>query len=255
MRDGVSKDEFMAIAAAHEIRDGEVAFIGTGLPMVGAYLAKATHAPSATLVFESGIIDPLPVDIATGVGDYRLLHGASKISGTNYALSLLQQGRVDIGFLGAAEIDRYGNINSTTIGPYAHPQVRLAGSGGANDIASMARRFVTVCRHDKRRFVSRLSYLTTPGFLHGAGERERAGLPGAGPVRVITDLAILDFEPVTRRMRVERLHQGVALSDVIDNTGFELIVPDEIPETPPPSAQELLLLRKIDPDGVYLGKH
>jgi glutaconate CoA-transferase subunit B len=249
----ISRDEYMAVAAAREIADGEVVFVGTGLPMVAAYLAKYTHAPSVTLVFESGIIDPQPVDLATGVGDYRLVHGATKLAGTYYALSLLQRGKIDIGFLGTAEIDPFGNLNTTVIGPYERPRVRLPGSGGANDIASMARRFAVVCRHDRRRFVERLSYLTTPGFLDGDGARERAGLPGGGPVRVITDLAILGFEPGSRRLRVEALLPGTTTAQVVERTGFAIDFAPDLRVAEEPSAEQVRLLRhRIDPAGVYV---
>ncbi len=250
----VSSDEFMAVAAAREIRDGDVAFIGTGLPMVAAYLAKATHAPNVKLVFESGIIDPRPRELASGVGDYKLAFGAPKIAGTAFALSLLQGGRIDIGFLGTAEIDRYGNLNSTVIGPYRQPKVRLPGSGGANDIASMAGRFVIICRLDRRRFVEKLNYLTTPGFLTGPGARAAAGLPGGGPARVITDLAVLGFDPDTKLMRIEALYPGVTIDQVRDQCGFALGCLQTVGQAPAPSAEQLDLLRRvIDPEGVYLG--
>lgn len=248
-----SRDEYMAVAGAAEIHDREVAFIGTGLPMVAAYLAKATHAPGVRLVFESGIVDPEPAELATGVGDYRLAYGATKLAGMWYALSLLQQGKVDIGFLGTAEIDPFGNLNSTAIGDYRRPKVRLPGSGGANDMASMARRFVTICRHDRRRLVERLHYCTTPGFLDGAEGRARAGLPGGGPVRVITDLAVLGFDPATRRMRVEALYPGTTLEQVADNTGFPIAAAPDLRTAPAPSAAQLRLLRQvIDPAGIYV---
>jgi acyl CoA:acetate/3-ketoacid CoA transferase beta subunit len=256
MTDRITRDEYMAVAAAREIRNGEVAFIGTGLPMVAAYLAKATHAPNMAMVFESGIIDPQPVDLATGVGDYRLLHGATQIAGTWFALSLVQQGKIDIGFLGTAEIDPYGNLNTTVAGDYRRPTARLPGSGGANDMGSSAKRIVIICRQDSRRFVERLQYLTTPGFLDGPGARERAGLPGGGPVRVITDRAILGFDPTTKRMRIEALYPGGSVADVRANTGFPLDVAEQLGEAPVPSLEQLNLLRNvIDPAGIYIGKH
>jgi glutaconate CoA-transferase subunit B len=249
----ISRDEFMAVAAAREFRDGDVAFIGTGLPMVAAYLAKATHAPRVKLVFESGIIDAAPRELASGVGDYRLAYGSPKIAGMSYALSLLQGGRIDIGFLGTAEIDRFGNLNSTVIGPYRQPRVRLPGSGGANDIASMAGRFVVICRLDRRHFVEKLSYLTTPGFLSGPRAREAAALPGSGPSRVITDLAVLGFDPETKMMRVEELYPGVTLEQVHERSGFALGVADDIAEALAPTDRQLHLLRHvIDPDGRYV---
>jgi acyl CoA:acetate/3-ketoacid CoA transferase beta subunit len=244
----------MAVAAAREIEDGDVAFIGTGLPMVAAYLAKATHAPGVKLVFESGIIDPQPRELASGVGDYRLAFGSPKIAGTAYALSLLQGGEIDIGFLGTAEVDRYGNLNSTVIGPYRRPKVRLPGSGGANDIASMAGRFVIIARLDRRRFVETLNYVTTPGFLTGPGAREAAGLPGRGPARVITDLAVLGFDPITKRMRIEELFPDVTVAAVQERCGFELGVAEVVARSPSPTPHQLDLLRRvIDPDGLYLG--
>lgn len=249
-----TRNEIMAFAASREIRDGEVAFIGTGLPMVAAYLAKATHAPAVNLVFESGIIDPQPVDLARGVGDYRLAHGAARLTGMFDALDLLQQGRIDIGFLGTAEIDPFGNLNSTAIGDYRRLTVRLPGSGGANDIASLARRFVVIARLGRRRFVERLQYLTTPGFLDGPGARARVGLAGGGPARVITDLAILGFDPVPCRMRIESLHPGVGLDDVRAGIGFPIEAAPGLAETELPDESELRLLREtIDPSGVYIG--
>lgn len=243
----------MAVAASKEIQDGEVAIIGTGLPMIAAYLAKYTHAPNVTLFFESGIIDAFPKTLATGVGDFRLVSHCVKASGLYYALSLLQGGFVDLGFLGAAEIDQYGNINSTVIGDYVKPKVRLPGSGGANDIASLAKRVVVIVPHEARKFPSKCGYLTTPGYLDGPGARERVGLRGAGPVRVVTNLAILGFDSKTKRMMVESVHPGVSLEDVRKNTGFELLAPESVPATVAPTPEELRLLREvIDPDGIYI---
>jgi glutaconate CoA-transferase subunit B len=249
-----SKEEIMVVAASKEIEDNEVAIIGTGLPMIAAYLAKYTHAPSVTMFFESGIIDPRPKELATGVGDFCLLTDCAKSIGLYYSLSLLQRGYVNLGFLGAAEIDQFGNINSTFIGgDYTRPKVRLPGSGGANDIASLAKRVIVIVPHQKRKFPKRCQYVTTPGFLDGPGAREKAGLRGAGPARVITNLAVLGFDEESRRMRLETLHPGVELQDVIDNTGFELIIPPDIGETVPPTSVELKLLREdIDPDRFYI---
>jgi glutaconate CoA-transferase subunit B len=250
-----TRQEIMAVSAAKEFRDGDVAFIGTGLPMVAAYLAKFSHAPSAVLVFESGIVDARPRELATGVGDLRLLEGCVKATGLYYALSLLQGGFVDIGFLGGAEVDEYGNINSTVIGDYARPRVRFPGSGGANDIGSLAGRLVIMMPHEGRRLVRRVQYLTTPGFLDGPGGRERAGLRGEGPVRVITDLAVLDFDPASKRMRLVSVHPGVTLADVEERTGFPLLRAAEIGTTPQPGPAEIRLLReRVDPEGFYIGK-
>jgi acyl CoA:acetate/3-ketoacid CoA transferase beta subunit len=250
----VTRQEIMAVAAAREIQDGEVAFIGTGLPMVAAYLAKYTHAPNSVLIFESGVVGAQPKELATGVGDLRLLHGCVKATGLYYALSLLQGGFVDIGFMGAAEVDQYGNINSTAIGDYRRPKVRLPGSGGANDIGSLAGRVVIILPHERRKLVPRVQYLTTPGFLDGPGERERAGLRGEGPTRVITDLATLDFDPATRRMRLATLHPGVTVEEVEARTGFSLLRVPALGDTPAPGVEEVRLLReRIDPEGIYIG--
>jgi glutaconate CoA-transferase subunit B len=252
---GATRQELMAAAAAREIRDGEVCFIGTGLPMVAAYLAKYTHAPNVVLVFESGTIDAQPRELAEAVGDFRLLSGAARWSGLYDALALLQRGFVDLGFLGAAEIDRFGNINTTVIGDYRRPKLRLPGSGGANDIASMAHEFVTIVPHERRKLVERVQYVTTPGYLDGPGGRERAGLLGRGPRRVITDLAVLGFDPNTKTLRVESLHPGVTPEDVRANTGFDLPIPPGVPATPVPSAEEVHLIREaIDPDELYIAR-
>ncbi len=249
----ISRDILMAVAASQEIKDGETAFIGTGLPMVAAYLAKATHAPTVNLVFESGIIDPAPIELASGVGEYKLIYRSTKIAGTFYALSLLQQGKIDIGFLGTAEIDAFGNLNSTVIGDYRKPKVRLPGSGGANDIASMAKRFVIIARADPKRFVEKLSYLTTPGFLTGPGAREAAGLPGSGPVKVITDLGILGFDPRSKRMRLEETFPSVELADVQNAIGFKLESYEGTRRAALPTDHQIRLLKtQIDPHGMYI---
>jgi glutaconate CoA-transferase, subunit B len=244
--------EMMAISAAREFTDANVAFVGTGLPMVAAFLARATHAPNCVLVFESGIIDAETGDLATGVGDFRLMTRPAKVTSLRYALGLLQAGRIDLGFLGAAEIDPFGNVNSTVIGTYQLPAVRLPGSGGANDIASMAKRTVFIVKHERRKFVERLSYLTTPGFLGGRPERDASPLPGPGPIGVITDLGVFTFDR-TGRLTAETLHPGVSVDEVREQTGFKIALTDETPTTAPPDSRDLELLRtKIDPDGTYL---
>lgn len=247
-------EDIMVVAASREIKDHEVAFIGTGLPMLAAYVAKAMHAPNVTMLFESGIVNPDPVHMASGVGDFPLLYHAPKVVGLSYVFGLLQRGKVDLGFLGAAEVDQYGNINSTVIGDYHHPKVRLPGSGGANDIASLAKRTVIIVPHQPRKFPENLSYLTTPGHLDGAGARQREGLKGNGPVRVITNLAVLGFDDETRKIKVESVHPGVSLQEVIEKTGFELLVPDEVKETVPPTKEEVELIRRLDPKGIYIKK-
>ncbi|WP_341718472.1 CoA-transferase [Micromonospora sp. FIMYZ51] len=248
-----SKDEIMTVATGRYIADGDTVFIGTGLPMVAAYLAKATHAPNVALMFESGVLDPRPRSIAKAVGDPRLVSTARRVSGMLDSLLMLHGGRVDLGVLGCAQVDRFGNINTTAIGSYQKPSTRLPGSGGANDIASCARQHLIVTRHNRRTFVETVDYLTTPGYLTGPGARERAGLPGGGPIGVVTDLCVFGFDPQTCEMVVESVHPGVSLDDVRAATAFELTVSPDLHETVAPTADELDILRtRIDPDGVYL---
>jgi acyl CoA:acetate/3-ketoacid CoA transferase beta subunit len=251
--DSVTLEETMVYTAAGEIGNGSTVFVGTGLPMLAAYLAKATHAPDVTLLFESGIIDPRPAHLALGVGDFRLMKDASGIRGLHYVLSLLQRGVIDVGFLGAAEVDAYGNINTTVIGgDYRHPGKRLPGSGGANDIASMAKATVIMAQHRPERLVERVQFVTSPGFLGGGDERERAGLVGGGPVMIITDMAVFRFDADTRRAYLSSIHPGVDPADVVAQSGFSFEVPDGIPSTPQPDPTAVEFLRSLDPDGVYL---
>lgn len=250
-----TRDEMMTVATSRFIRDGWKAFIGTGLPMVAAYLAKATHAPNATLMFESGILAPEPRTIARAVGDPRLQSTARRVSGMLDALLLLHGGNVDFGVLGGAQVDRFGNINSAAVGGegYRRPATRLGGSGGANDIASAAGEFLIVVRHNRRAFVERVDHVTSPGFLDGPGAREAAGLRGRGPAGVVTDLGVFGFDRDTKRMAAVSLHPGVTWDDVVAATSFEIDRTTALPITEAPTAHELQLLRtRIDPDGVYL---
>ncbi|MFV0425665.1 MAG: CoA-transferase subunit beta [Beutenbergiaceae bacterium] len=250
-----TSDELMTVATARFIKDQASVFIGTGLPMVAAYLAKATHAPDATLMFESGVLAPQPRSIARAVGDPRLQSTARRVTGMLDALLLLHGGHVDFGVLGGAQIDRFGNINSTAIGPggYHRPATRLGGSGGANDIASAAGSFLIVMRHTRRAFVEKVDHVTTPGFLDGPGGRERAGLRGAGPVGLVTDLGVFTFDDQSKEMQIASLHPFVTLEQVGAATGFTLPPAPDMGQTPPPSQAELDLLRNhIDPGRFYL---
>lgn len=250
-----TSDELMTVATSRFIGEGQNVFIGTGLPMVAAYLAKASHAPNATLMFESGVLAPEPRSIAKAVGDPRLQSTARRVSGMLDALLLLHGGNVDFGVLGGAQVDRYGNINSTAIGPggYTKPSTRLGGSGGANDIASAAGSFLIVMRHTRRAFVERVDHVTSPGFLDGPGARERAGLRGSGPVGLVSDLGVFGFHPETKEMYIRSLHPFVTLDQVAEATGFELPPAPDMTETPPPTDEDLELLRtRIDPERFYL---
>jgi glutaconate CoA-transferase subunit B len=245
--------ELMAVCGSKQIRNGEVVFIGTGLPLIAAMLAKKTHAPGAKIVYEAGFIDSNAKEIALSIADSRLGYRASGAIGLIETLGLmLQGGHVDLGFVGAAQIDEYGNINTTYIGSFEKPSVRLPGSGGGNDIISSAKRVVVIMTQEKRKMVKKLDYLTSPGFLDGPGARERVGLMGSGPSLVVTNLCQMDFDPQTKRLRLSSVHPGVSVQQVLENTGFDLIVPKIVPKTEPPTCEELELLRAIDPTGIYI---
>jgi len=245
--------ELMAVCGARAIKNNEVVFIGTGLPMIAAMLAKRTHAPNAKIVYEAGFIDSNAMDIALSIADSRLGYRASGAIGLIETLGLmLQGGHVDVGFVGAAQIDEYGNINTTYIGPYEKPEVRLPGSGGGNDIVSSAKRIVIIMTHEKRKMVKKLDYMTSPGFLNGSETREKIGLLGGGPSLVVTNLCQMDFDPKTKKIRLATVHPGVSVQQVQENSGFELIVPENVPTTKPPTYEELELLREIDPNGIYI---
>ena len=251
--DQFSTLELMAVCGSRQIRNGDVVFIGTGLPLIAAMLAKKTHAPKAKIVYEAGFIDSNAKDIALSIADSRLGYEAAAAIGLIETLGLmLQGGHVDVGFVGAAQIDEYGNINTTLIGSFDKPTVRLPGSGGGNDIISSAKRIVVIMTHEKRKMVKKLDYLTSPGFLDGPGAREKAGLLGGGPSLVVTNLCQMDFDPKTKRIRLATIHPGVTSQQVVENSGFDLIVPETVPETELPTLEELKLLREIDPTGIYI---
>jgi glutaconate CoA-transferase subunit B len=245
--------ELMAVCGSKQIKNGEVVFIGTGLPLIAAMLAKKTHAPGARIVYEAGFIDSNAIDIALSIADSRLGYRASAAIGLIETLGLmLQGGHVDLGFVGAAQIDEYGNINTTYIGSFENPTVRLPGSGGGNDIVSSAKRVVVIMTHEKRKMVKKLDYLTSPGFLDGSKTREKAGLLGGGPSLVVTNLCQMDFDPKTKRIRLATVHPGVSTQQILENTGFDLIIPEKVPTTESPTCEELALLRAIDPHGIYI---
>ena len=250
-----TRAELMAICAAREIRDGEVAFIGTGLPMLGGMLAKHTTAPHCIMVFESGVVDARPTRTPLSIGDACLVPGSVMLAGLTEVFGLLMQpGHVDVGFIGAAQIDRHGNLNSTVIGDYGNPKVRLPGSGGANDIGSLAKRVIMMMKQDARKFVERLDYLTTPGWLDGPGGRERAGLPRGGPSAVITDLGIYRFDASTKEMYLDSHHPGVTPEEIRSNVSWHLAIPEGVKRTKSPTKRELRVLRtKCDPEGIFLG--
>jgi len=249
--------EFLAFAGSSVLTDNSSVFVGTGLPIIAAMLAQRTHAPGLLLVFEAGGIGPQMPELAVSVGDSRTFHRAIAASSMHDVMSLSQLGYVDYGFLGAAQIDCFGNINTTSIGAHAKPLVRLPGSGGANDVGSFACKLVIIIANQSiRTFVSHLDFITTPGYLDGPGARERAGLAAnTGPYRVISQLGIYDFEPETRRMRIISLHPGIQISDALKNSGFEILVGPPPVVTPAPTEEALKIMRNdLDPAGIILLK-
>ena len=252
MTAGYTRSELMVVAAAREIRDAEVVFVGMRLPLLGFQLAKHTHAPNAVGVFELGIVRdaPAPEPILT-MGDLPNLNRASWLADTGDVMGLLQQGRVDVSFIGGAQVDRFGNLNTTCIGPLERPETRLPGSGGACDLASLARRHIIIMAHEKRRFVPRVDYITSPGYGDGRDWRRRVGLPRGGPAAVITTLGVLRFHPQTGEMVLASTHPGVTVEEVVDSTGWPLEASDPAAQTPEPTPEELAILRRFDPEGFW----
>jgi acyl CoA:acetate/3-ketoacid CoA transferase beta subunit len=246
--------ELMAVAAAHQLKDGEIVAVGLGLPVVSTFLAKRTHAPHITILLELGVVDPEPIDIGVGLSDPRFWYRA--ISHTSFADMLgmvLHRGLVDVGFLGGLEVDAYGNLNTTLIGDAKGKYRRFTGSGGGNDIASSARRTVITIRHEKRKLTEAVSFITSPGYLGGGKERENRGLVG-GPGTVITDKAVFDFDPESKKMRLKSIHPSSTLEDVLENTSFKPVIPDDLPFTQKPTGEELRIIREeIDPENKYSG--
>jgi acyl CoA:acetate/3-ketoacid CoA transferase beta subunit len=250
--------ELMICVAARQLEDSRTAVIGTGMPLAAAMLAQKTIAPHLIIMFEAGSAAPELVKLPISVADSYTQTRAILHSSMDEIMETCQRGLVDYTFLGGAQIDMYGNINTTMIGTdYEHPRIRLPGSGGANDLASFCWKTLVITPHDKRRFVSQLDFLTTPGYLTGPGAREVAGLPpGSGPYKVISTLALMGYDSLTKRMRVESLHPGVTKQDVMDNTGFEMLFTDSFSATPEPTEDELRILREeVDPEGLIIGKH
>ncbi len=249
--------ELMICCAARALEDGRTAAVGTGVPCAAAMLAQRTHAPRLVVLFEAGGVAPRLPTMPISVGDSRTFYRGLMATSMADIMETCQRGLVDYTFLGGAQIDAFGNLNSTMIGDdYARPRVRLPGSGGANDLASLCWRILVVTGHDRRRFVEKLDFLTTPGYLTGPGAREAAGLPrGTGPYRVVTDLAVLGYHETTRRMEVLSLHPGVGLEQVRAATGFALGAAEELSTTLAPTAEELCILREeVDPHRYILGR-
>jgi glutaconate CoA-transferase subunit B len=246
--------ELMICVAARLFEDGSTCFIGTGIPMLAASLAQRLYAPNLIAIFEFGGTGALLEELPLAVGEARTFHKALSASGITDIMETAARGFVDYGFLGGAQIDPYGNLNSTVIGDYHRPKVRLPGSGGGNDVGSLCWRTIAIMRHDRRRFVEKCDFITTPGYLTGPGARAEAGLPpGTGPLAVISGLGRMGFDQQTCRMQLEALAPGVTAEQVLDSTGFEMLLASEIEEIEPPSPDELRLLRdEIDPGRLYI---
>jgi len=249
-----TKKEMMALAAGRLVSNGDVLFAGTGLSMLAATVAKRVHAPDATVFFETGGIDPSLEELPLAVADPRVMAGTAMNSGLIEAFSILGHRRLrSIAFLGAAQIDPYGNINSTVLGGYPRPKVRFPGSGGACDAASLAHAVIIFMQHEKRRFVERLDYLTSPGWLEGGDSRQRAGFKRGGPLAVVTNLGIMKFEEDTKRMYLAEVYPGVAPEEVAKNTGFAVDI-SRATVAQDPGEDELYTLReKVDPQRLILG--
>jgi len=236
----------MAVAAARRLRDGDVCFVGIGLPSKAANLARATHAPRCVLIYESGTIGAKPLNLPLSIGDGELAETADAVVGVPEIFAYwLQAGRIDVGFLGAAQIDRHGNLNSTVIGDYDHPRVRLPGGGGAPEIAASCKEVLITLRQNKRAFVQKLDFVTSAGHLDGGDSRSKLRLPGKGPVAVITDLGILTPDAVTKELTLTSVHPGVTADAVVAATGWPLKVAPQLETTAPPTAEELTVLRDL----------
>lgn len=246
--------ELLICLSARLMEDRSSAFIGTGVPMLAAALAKRLYAPDLVSVFEFGGIGSSLKYLPRGVGESKTFYRALVATGICDVMESAARGFVTYGFLGGAQIDMFGNLNSTVIGSHAKPKVRMPGSGGGNDVGSFCWKTIAIMRHEKQRFIPELDFCTTPGFLSGPGAREQAGLfPDTGPYRVVTNLATLGYDERTRRMKLLALNPGVELEEVIENTGFELLFADEVGRNEPPTDEELRVLREeIDPDKLYI---
>lgn len=248
--------ELMICTAAKLLENGSTVGVGTGAPCAAAMLAQKTCSPDLFVVFEAGGLAPQLPAMPISVGDSRTFHKALMATSMSEVFQTCQRGMVDYTFLGGAQIDAYGNLNSTVVGDYKKPKVRFPGSGGANDFASFCWQTIVMTAQNTKRFVEKLDFLTTAGYLDGPGAREEAGLPkDTGPYKVITDLAVLGYNEESKRMQVETLHPNVTFEQVQENTGFQLEKAEDVTQTKPPTEEELRILRdEVDPDGYVIGR-
>lgn len=244
--------EMMIVAAARAMKGVRTVFVGVGLPNIACNLARHMVAPDLELIYESGVYGAQPARLPLSIGDPTLVTGATSVVSMADLFGLyLQRGLVDVALLGGAQIDRYGNLNTTVIGSYDKPKVRLPGSGGACEIAINAKRVYMIMRLSNRSFIDKIDFQTSPGHLEGGDARRRLGMPGAGPELVITDKANLDFNNPEREMQIVSLHRGVKLEDVKANVGWDIRVAERVEETPTPTPEEMRLMAELDPQGMY----
>lgn len=244
--------EMLAILSARQLQDGQVVFAGIGVPLLAATLAQRTRCPALTILFEGGVVGAFvePGKLPPSTNDQRCTKRANMVLGSADVLLLLQRGYVDVGFMGGAQIDQFGNLNSSFIGDPACPKTRLPGTGGGNDISSLTNVIVAM-KHEKRRFVEHVDFITSPGFIRGGSSRRDCGLPSGGIWRVITELATFGFDEQTKRIKVLALNPGVSCDEVQENTGFRLEFDEKLHVTPPPTDHEIEMLRLIDPDRLF----
>jgi len=245
--------ELMTVNAARLLRDGDKVFVGVGLPNLACNLARRTHAPGLVMIYEAGVIGARPARLPLSIGDPTLVSGANAVCSMYDIFSLyLQRGNVDVGFLGGAQIDKFGNINATVIGEYSHPKTRLPGSGGSMEIAAWANRCYIITPHQKRRFPEKVDFRTSAGFLSGRAERESSGVRGGGPQAVVTNLGILEPDE-SGELVLTALHPGITVDQARENTGWALRTVGTIRITEPPTAEELRILHEeLDPQGIHL---
>ena len=244
--------ELLAVMSARLLLDGQIIFAGVGIPLLAATLAQRVHAPSLTILFEGGVIGPfiVPGELPPSTNEQRCTRKANMVLPITDVMLLLQRGYIDIGFMGGAQIDRYGNLNSSFIGDPEQPKIRLPGTGGGNDISSLTNMIVAM-KHEKRRFVPEVDFITSPGFLGGGTSRADAGLVSGGMFRVVTDLAIMGFDEQSKEMKVLSLHEGVSNEQVQDNTGCDLAFDDTVQTAQAPAPEELAVVRELDPESLY----
>ena len=249
-----SPSEMMIVRAARELEDGQVVFVGIGLPNLAANLAKRLHAPHIEMIYEAGVFGARPLRLPLSIGDPTLVSGATAVcSIPEIFMFYLQRGLIDVGLLGAAQIDRYGNINTTVIGSYQSPKVRLPGIGGASAISLLAKKVLVITNLTKRGFPKRVDFISTPGFLSGRGKRDKLPVEGRGPSAIITDLGVFGFDQTSGEVVLQSLYPGVTVEEVRKRVGWELRISDRLTTSPEPEKEELRIIRdELDPDRIYI---